>query len=624
MFKRTNKAWKALALVLALCMLSTIVYAEDPSTASVSITTTAANAYNETEMTATIAGAITPGKDVTIIALRDANTVTKADFQNSEVWTTTKLQDQVVYIDQVETDETTGAYEFKFIPRTGVAGGKITVFVGGEDVTEIQTLSFDAKVTAPALVPQAWYEGEDTLQIKLVKQNDANTLYGDGAAAWAAKINAVTVDGADKKAATSYDAETGMLEISGFALEEASVSSITITTTANEYTDATWTGTAAQAKKAAGTLSVDDTEYVAGEEITFTASDVEGWAALSNVYAKASESTLEADAIDTSLALTEGKAVAALTDATNNLEETYYAAAKVQYFENSNVVSYKVVAPTKAAADDATATLAYDATIDADPTTATAEAADTDTTDGTDEWKSMYGAAVVTLATPADGSGLTYAWTVSSTDGGADATIDNNDTSVTLDRPNYVAPADVTDATPKAYTYTLTLTVTKDGYKEATNTFTVSASRVGMKGATVTITPNFTNENIAKSATYTLTPESGQPIAISYVEGVGFKADGVALGEYTMTIARAGYVTQTVTVTVNSDGIDAEMPAMIAGDVAGDGIIDGSDVSALGTSWGARTGDASYQERADLNADGVVDGSDVSLLGTNWGYRRAN
>ncbi len=465
MFKRTNKAWKALALVLALCMLSTIVYAEDPATATVSITTTAANAYNEDTLTATIAGQITAGKDVTIIALRDADAVTKEDFQDTEIWTAQKLQDQVVYIDQEECED--GNYSFSFIPRTGVRGGTITVFVGGEDVSEIKTLSFEAQNPAPALKPQAWYEGESTLKIDLVKQNDANTAYGEGAQGWYEAINSVKVNNNDVDKATNTAYENGVLSISGFELTGVEVTKIDITTDANEYSVINWTGSAKQAKKAAGTLATDKGEYVAGETIVFTATgDDDDWnaAATSAVKAKVSDSALTADAI------TEDASTTATVSETA-LEETYYAVAKVLYYEPSNVVSYKVVAPTKKAADEVAVSVNYGTTPDSDPTTAAAmeEAGVTETTLTGDNIK-LFGAASITI--PAAADGFTYAWEITQPDGQGLTLPSIVEGEVALDRPN--ADGDI-----DSYSYTLKLTVSKEGFADAEKTFQLSTNKVG-------------------------------------------------------------------------------------------------------------------------------------------------
>jgi formylglycine-generating enzyme required for sulfatase activity len=53
--------------------------------------------------------------------------------------------------------------------------------------------------------------------------------------------------------------------------------------------------------------------------------------------------------------------------------------------------------------------------------------------------------------------------------------------------------------------------------------------------------------------------------------------------------------------------------AQCPGDVTGNGVVDGADLGALLTTWGAPKG------QGDLNGDGMVDGADLGLLLTKWG-----
>jgi hypothetical protein len=57
---------------------------------------------------------------------------------------------------------------------------------------------------------------------------------------------------------------------------------------------------------------------------------------------------------------------------------------------------------------------------------------------------------------------------------------------------------------------------------------------------------------------------------------------------------------------------DEDVPC--AGDIDGNGSVNGLDLAALLGSWGACTGCA-----ADLDGDGDVDGQDLSVLLTRWG-----
>ncbi|MBQ7033604.1 MAG: hypothetical protein IJN25_08115 [Clostridia bacterium] len=635
MFKGTNKTWKALALVLALCMLSTVVVVADEVQPSVITLENTDVTYSDGVVTVT--GEINaPETDVTILAVRTTSstgiTLENAAAGSTETvtdkgnvaWSTAMLQQQVVYIDQeTATEAATDNFSFSFIPRTGVGGQYITVFVGGANVASPKAVTILAAPAVPVIAPATpWYKGDGEVLFSLKKSADADADAWTKAAAdtWFAAVETVTVDGGTDNAKASFT----VIEKEGAAYLQyttaaATVDSLSFVDTDDEYPTAGMDLATAQGRddRPAGTLTNVTTPVVAGGTAaipvnTEGAYKPEDWTA---GLATATGGTYENGVLSVTVDL---------ADKVNNLEETITIDASVtNYVAKSATVA--VIAPTKAAADDATVSSAYTDTIDGGTGTSDAEAADTDTTDGSAEWKTMYGQAVVTLPTP--DSGLTYSWAIvadADSTGASVETIADNATSVVLDRPDYVAPASVTESTPKAYNYTLTLTVTAAGYKEATKTFPVSASRVGMKGATVTITPNFTGPTsaaIAASATYTLTPVAGgTPVVITY-DGTGFTANAVALGDYTLTIARPGYVTKTIEVTVGAGGIEnLTLPEMVAGDATGDGAIDINDFFAWTDAFGATTGGDTYSNAVDFNADGAIDINDFFMWTDSFGY----
>jgi len=55
-------------------------------------------------------------------------------------------------------------------------------------------------------------------------------------------------------------------------------------------------------------------------------------------------------------------------------------------------------------------------------------------------------------------------------------------------------------------------------------------------------------------------------------------------------------------------------PAMLVGDLNGDGIVDGADLGQLLAAWG----DVESMPEADLNEDGVINGADLGLLLAAW------
>ena len=60
--------------------------------------------------------------------------------------------------------------------------------------------------------------------------------------------------------------------------------------------------------------------------------------------------------------------------------------------------------------------------------------------------------------------------------------------------------------------------------------------------------------------------------------------------------------------------IEVSECATVPGDVNGDGVVDGQDLSELLGSWGKCSGCV-----VDLNFDGVVDGMDLSIMLAFWG-----
>ena len=609
MFKGTNKLWKGLALVLALCMISTVAYAEGesatPQTANVTLTTTS---YDSATQTVTIAGTIdVPGNDVTILAVRGG----AAYSALADVWTEDMLPSKVVYIDQKTSNKNTGAFSFSFKPRADVIGGVISVFVGGEDVATVAPWSVEDKKDAPTLVlPEVWYEGTTTLDI---------TLGGEYADAdlWGNAINAVTIT--PENADVEWDYADGKVTLTGFGTTGESLTKIVITTEDNAFEDAVWENTLAQAAKNLGgnVLSVGEDYFaVAGRKAAITVTtDDEAWKEALTSYVYVGTATEPEDLGSEAFNGTTLSVPVDIANKAENLTETVRVAVKQNYYVEE-YVDVTVVAPTKAAADAAEIEWEYSATTD-DAGTGTAAAKEADSDATAEELKNRYGAAIVTLPTPE--AGYTYSWTaVSADEGAAEITIANDAASVTLDRPDY--EEEPTEESPQSYTYTLTLTVSYGDYadSEATEVARITVSRVGMKGVPVAAAPSFGgNEQqsaaIAADATATLTGATGD-IALTWDSEAGsFKGENVAPGEYTITVVRPGFLVGSSTITVGADGqITGTMPEMIAGDSNGDGTIDISDVAAAVTVWDSET---TY---ADLNADGVVDISDVAIIVSNW------
>ncbi|HJQ98871.1 MAG TPA: thrombospondin type 3 repeat-containing protein, partial [Candidatus Polarisedimenticolaceae bacterium] len=70
----------------------------------------------------------------------------------------------------------------------------------------------------------------------------------------------------------------------------------------------------------------------------------------------------------------------------------------------------------------------------------------------------------------------------------------------------------------------------------------------------------------------------------------------------------------------DGDGFgDACETGALRADIDQSGLVDGTDLAALGRAFGSASGDARYDARADLDRDGQVDGSDLSLLASSFG-----
>lgn len=58
---------------------------------------------------------------------------------------------------------------------------------------------------------------------------------------------------------------------------------------------------------------------------------------------------------------------------------------------------------------------------------------------------------------------------------------------------------------------------------------------------------------------------------------------------------------------------------LTSGDANADGIVDGGDINAILSQFGAEVGTASYSEAVDVNADGIIDGGDVNTVLSAFG-----
>jgi len=73
----------------------------------------------------------------------------------------------------------------------------------------------------------------------------------------------------------------------------------------------------------------------------------------------------------------------------------------------------------------------------------------------------------------------------------------------------------------------------------------------------------------------------------------------------------AGLGTYAIAKAVRTSVLRAEFRKL--GDVNGDGVIDGRDITLIARAMGSRPGDSNWNPACDLNGDGVVDSTDLAI-----------
>ncbi len=79
------------------------------------------------------------------------------------------------------------------------------------------------------------------------------------------------------------------------------------------------------------------------------------------------------------------------------------------------------------------------------------------------------------------------------------------------------------------------------------------------------------------------------------------------------------YQLDTASATLRPKLVVSDLPALVAGDIDGDGHVDVTDLLTLASSWGYSLGDRGYDPKCDFNSDSSVDVVDLLSLAENWG-----
>ena len=126
------------------------------------------------------------------------------------------------------------------------------------------------------------------------------------------------------------------------------------------------------------------------------------------------------------------------------------------------------------------------------------------------------------------------------------------------------------------------------------------------------ITITLTNDDNVYSTTVVSTNENGT---------ADYKIECVAAGTYTMTVSKAGHVTEQYTVVVNGENVTQNVAIYLLGDANHDGKADSSDAVAILRNLAGYDVANFHEQTADFNGDGKADSSDaVAILRKLAGY----
>ncbi len=669
MFKGTNKFWKGLALLLVLCMLPTVAFAEGEEPAT-KVIVEAVNETVENSEAVTVTASIAAEGDITILALRSktpmalegsklADATAKGDIPElveSEDAAVRTLKNSVVYIDQETAvlNAETNKYEveFSFIPRSnGVTarGGYINIFFGGDTVEDVAVITVANLERAPKLGTMPWFSGE-SLTFDVTNTATGTAMDGEKRALWVEGATAtvtfadesakeITLTAADVAEVTNEDTSKSYIltlkkvEEEADVLQGKEITSVSITDANSEFDVAVWpakdeTGTLKQEGKPAGVITAAPAKIAAGIATPITISNEDTtWGATWKELLEADGDGVEVKIGTTDVAHSYSAATGEftitatelvkgyLTVKVPNYKDTEYKTAEIEVI---SAPAYAADVILKAEVDKLTAKNVDEPTPDNFYTPAEGdyppEAVKKD---------QMFGKRYVDIsglpAVGADYGTVVWAWT-------DDYVGDEPIEYVDLGDGKYELPrSETTDVT-----YTLTGTVEKDGVT-ATVTKHFTVSQIGVAGVDVEITLGGSIAGAAKGAKITLEKNGVEAFELEALEDFDynpttpgnwkFKAQNVTEGDYTLVITRPGYLRYEKAVHIGSVAVVLEAPAqtdLVWGDITsgsfgpeGDTLIDTSDYTML---CYAIKGLVDYDVKFDYDGSGVVDTTDYTMF----------
>jgi YD repeat-containing protein len=110
--------------------------------------------------------------------------------------------------------------------------------------------------------------------------------------------------------------------------------------------------------------------------------------------------------------------------------------------------------------------------------------------------------------------------------------------------------------------------------------------------------------------------------AVPEIAGLTPRSTFAAAGraEALFAVTREGLYAVTVGSIAGTSG-GYTLQVQIAGDINGDGTVDGLDTGLMAAAQGSREGDAGYLLAADLDGNGVIESADSLILARNYGFR---